>query len=98
MASNVMAPATTRGAPRATVLRLVLRQGIAMTIAGALIGCAGAAIVSRSLEGMLFEVSRLDPVVFFGMAGTLGAVAVAACLIPGLRATRIDPIRALRYE
>ena len=58
----------------------------------------GAAIVSRSLEGMLFEVSRLDPVVFFGMAGTLGAVAVAACLVPGLRATRIDPIRALRYE
>ena len=86
------------GAQRGTVLGLVLRQGLVITVGGTLIGCAGAAVVSRSLEGMLFEVSRLDPLVFFSMAGTLAAVAVAACLIPGFRATKIDPIRALRYE
>ena len=84
------------GAPRAAVLRLVLRRGLTLAIAGLAIGLAGAAWLTRYVSTLLFRVAPLDPAIFAAAALALVAVALVACYIPARRATRTDPLVALR--
>jgi putative ABC transport system permease protein len=86
------------GARRGDVLGLVARQGLALAAAGVVLGLVGAYAVSRVMESLLYEVSSTDAVTFAASAGVLLAVALAACFVPALRASRIDPMEALRYE
>jgi predicted permease len=86
------------GAQRGKILRMVLRQGLNLAIIGAAIGLVGALIVSHLMAGLLYGVRPTDPVTFIGVVAVLTAVAVAACYIPALRAVRVDPMVALRYE
>lgn len=86
------------GAKRSDVLRLVVRQGMTMTLIGLALGLAGAFFMSRLLIGLLYGVSPTDPLTFTAVSIMLLTVALLACLIPARRATRIDPIVALRTE
>jgi putative ABC transport system permease protein len=83
------------GANRAAVLRLVLSESLTMAAIGASLGLAGAAAARRVTSGLLFGISPVDPVTFAAAAAVLLAVAAVATAIPALRATRIDPARAL---
>jgi putative ABC transport system permease protein len=86
------------GAQQADVLKLVLGQGMALTLLGVATGLAGAAALTRLLSGLLHGVRPGDPATFLGVPLVFGAVALAASYIPARRATRVDPITALRYE
>jgi putative ABC transport system permease protein len=86
------------GAQRGTILKMVLRRGLALTAAGAVLGLAGALIVSHLMAGLLFGVSSIDLPTFAGVTLVLSMVALAASYIPALRATRLDPITMLHSE
>jgi predicted permease len=86
------------GAQSRDVVRLILRQGLILTLGGLLAGLAGAFALTRFLNGLLFEVKPTDPLTYVVVAGALAVVAIAACLIPARRATKVDPLVALRYE
>ena len=86
------------GAARADVLRLVVGQGLKLALGGIALGLAGALAATRVIASLLYGVSATDPMTFFVISLLLAAVAVVACLIPALRATRVDPMIALRYE
>ena len=86
------------GAQRRDVLRLVLGQGARLTLLGVALGILVALAFSRLLASMLFDVSPTDPLTYAGVAGLLAVVALLACFIPARRATRVDPMVALRYE
>ena len=86
------------GARPRDVLKLVVRQGIALAIVGAVIGIGAAIGVTRFMASMLFGVHANDPLTMIGVAVLLVVVALAACFIPARRATRVDPMVALRYE
>ena len=86
------------GAQSRDVVRLILRQGLLLTLGGLLAGLAGAFALTRFLTGLLFEVKPNDPLTYVVVAGALAVVAIAACLIPARRATKVDPLVALRYE
>jgi predicted permease len=86
------------GARPAQVLRLVLAQGIQLALMGAAAGVLVALLLGRYVSGLLFGVSGKDPLTIGGVALLLSAVAALACYIPARRATRVDPIVALRYE
>jgi predicted permease len=86
------------GATRASILGLVMRNGMRMVIAGAAAGLVAAALVTRALRGLLFGVPALDPLTFAGVTGLLLLVAVLAILVPALRAMRLDPNTALRID
>ena len=86
------------GASRLQVLRIVLGQSIVPVGAGLLLGLVGAVALGRFVEGLLFEVSPLDPLMLAGGVVSLALVAGAACAIPAGRAARIDPVSALRGE
>jgi putative ABC transport system permease protein len=86
------------GAQRRDVLRLVLTYGTRLTLLGVALGLFAALALSRLLTSLLFSVSATDPLTFAGVAGLLAMVALLACFIPARRATRVDPIIALRYE
>jgi putative ABC transport system permease protein len=88
----------TLGATRRDILALVLRQGMTMTCLGLAIGLCAALAAGRALEAMLFGVSWLDRLTYFGAALLLLAVSAIACLIPAHRAASIDPMKALRTE
>jgi predicted permease len=86
------------GAQHQQVLRLVVRQGIVLALIGAVIGSALAIGVTRYLSSLLFGVRPTDPVTFAGVTLLLVVTALLACYIPARRATRVDPMVALRYE
>jgi predicted permease len=86
------------GAQRSDVLRMVLRQGMRLSLVGAAAGLLAAVGLSRAIEGFLFGVSAWDPVTFAGSALLLLSVALVACYLPARRATRVDPMVALRSE
>jgi len=86
------------GAQRTDVIRLVGATGIRLALAGTALGAIGAFALTRVLSGLLFGVSSVDAVTFAAMAATLIAVTLLACYIPARRASRVDPLVALRYE
>jgi predicted permease len=86
------------GAERRHVLSLVLNEGMLVILAGLAIGLAASLLLTRFLASLLFGVSPTDPLTFAGVAFLLTVVALSACYIPARRATRVDPMLALRYE
>jgi putative ABC transport system permease protein len=86
------------GATRRDVLGLVVGHGMLLTAIGIAIGLAASSVVTRSMAALLFQVSPHDPATFVVIAALLGSVALVASVLPGLRATRVSPIQALRYE
>jgi ABC-type antimicrobial peptide transport system permease subunit len=86
------------GARAADVLRLVLAEGMTPVAIGAAAGLLAAIAVTRTLRSMLFGISPLDAVSFTAAPALLALVALAACYVPASRATRVDPLVALRDE
>jgi ABC-type antimicrobial peptide transport system permease subunit len=86
------------GAQRGKILEIVLREGLGLAIAGAVVGLVSALIASHLMAGLLYGVRPTDPLTFVGVTLVLTAVALAACCIPAMRAMRVDPLVALRYE
>jgi len=84
------------GAQSGHVLGMVTAHGMARATLGILIGVVGAVLSTRFLSGMLYGVAPSDPWTLLAISVALGGVAFGACLLPGLRATRIDPLVALR--
>ncbi len=88
----------TLGAGKAEVLRMITGQGLRLALAGAVAGLCGAFLLSRVLTKFLYGISATDPLTYCAVAVLLIAIAVAACYIPAWRATKVDPMTALRYE
>jgi putative ABC transport system permease protein len=86
------------GARPASVFALVVRHGAVLTGMGIVLGMAGAAAAGRVMRSLLFDISPTDPVTFASVPLLLGAVALIACALPALRASRIEPLEALRGE
>ena len=86
------------GAQRADVLRLMLKQGVILAIAGVAVGVAAAFGLTRIISTLLFEVAATDKLTFAAVSLGLFAVTLFASYIPAWRATRVDPLVALRYE
>jgi putative ABC transport system permease protein len=84
------------GASPANVVRMVLRRGMTLTIAGVALGLFASGLASRVVVSMLFGVSRLDPETYFGVALLLCSVAGVACVLPALRAARVEPSSTLK--
>jgi putative ABC transport system permease protein len=86
------------GAERRSVLMMVMKQGMALVLAGIAIGLAGAYLLTRLIASLLYGVTTRDPMTFIVTPLILAAVALLAISIPALKATKVDPLRALRYE
>jgi putative ABC transport system permease protein len=86
------------GAQRADVLRLFIKQGMALVLLGVGVGLLGAFALTRVMTSLLFEVSANDPLTFAGVALLLSLIALLACYMPARRAARLDPMIALRHE
>jgi predicted permease len=86
------------GAQRGAILRLIIRDGMRLVFVGILIGVAASAALSLVIRHMLYGLSPLDPISFFGASLFLALTAWLACYVPARRATKVDPMIALRYE
>jgi putative ABC transport system permease protein len=86
------------GAQRADVSRMVLSHGLRILVLGLAIGTAGALVLTRTMSSLLFGIRAVDPVTFLIIPVALALVAMLASYIPARRATRVDPMIALRYE
>ena len=86
------------GADRSRVLKLVIGQGMALTLAGIAIGLLASLALTRLMQSLLYGISATDPLTFVVIAFVLSAVPFLACYIPARRATKVDPMAALRYE
>jgi predicted permease len=86
------------GAQPTDVVRMFVVQGLKLTAVGIMCGAAGGALISRLLAAVLIDISPLDPIAFGGVAGFLTMVALLAVFVPARRATKVDPMVALRYE
>jgi len=86
------------GAQRLHILRMALAEGMRMVVIGLAAGLVGAAIMTRFFRSMLFDVGTTDPITFLSVSAILAGVALFACYIPARRATRVDPLVALRQE
>jgi predicted permease len=86
------------GAERATLLGMVMKQGLTLAVAGLLVGLAGAAAVTRLMQTLLFNVRPADPATMSAVAAVIATVALIACYVPARRATRVDPLIALRTD
>jgi putative ABC transport system permease protein len=86
------------GAQRRNVFKLIAGQGTTLVLIGIVIGLAAAFALTRLVRSLLFEVSPTDPTTFLFVAALLVAVALLACYLPARRATKVDPLVALRYE
>jgi ABC-type antimicrobial peptide transport system permease subunit len=86
------------GARRADVLQMTVKQGLKLVGAGMVIGLLAAFLLTRVMASLLFGISATDPITFIGISVVLLAVALLASYVPALRATRVDPIVALRAQ
>jgi putative ABC transport system permease protein len=86
------------GAQADAVLKLVFKQGLTLAMIGVGIGIVAAATLARLMKSLLFEVSATDPLTYALIALLLLSVALLACYLPARRATKVDPLVALRYE
>jgi putative ABC transport system permease protein len=86
------------GARRSHVLAMVMRQSVMLALTGIAIGAAGAFVLTRLMSDLLFEVKPFDPITFAAVSTALAAIAMLAAFVPGRRATRVDPVVALRAE
>jgi len=86
------------GATRTDVVRMVLREGLSLTLIGSAVGLLFAALVSRVLAAFLFGIPPVDPVTFTATTVLFAVIGLTACYVPVRRATRIDPTQALRCE
>ena len=86
------------GAQMRDIMGLVLKQGMVLVLTGVALGLTAAWMLTRVMSRLLFQVSATDPLTFVGISLLLIAVALLACYIPARRATKVDPLVALRYE
>jgi putative ABC transport system permease protein len=86
------------GAPRGQVLQLIVREGMTVGAIGIAVGVAAALALSRVLASLVFDVKVRDPLTYAAVAAALALVALAACVIPARKASRVDPMVALRCD
>jgi putative ABC transport system permease protein len=86
------------GASRSAVFRMVLKHGMLMVLLGMVVGCVGSLLITRFLANLLYDVKPTDPATFTAVSAVLAGIATLACYVPARRATRVDPVVALRHE
>jgi ABC-type antimicrobial peptide transport system permease subunit len=96
--TNELAIRVALGARRATIVHLIVGEGIRLSVAGIAVGLLGTILLTRLMRSLLFEVNPNDPLTFAGVAILLLVVAFTACYIPARRAAKTDPVAALRHE